>query len=68
MSCAVPEDDSAWRDFINRTLISLYDGIGDYRGRYVEIYERWFGRDGTIVYPLDRSTRDYLRQIDIWAE
>ncbi len=68
LACVVPEDDSAWRDMVNRTLVSLYQGIGDYRGRYVEVYERWFGRNGALVYPLDRSTRDYLGEVNIWAQ
>lgn len=68
LSCVVPEDDSDWRDLINHTLVGLYDGIGDYRGAYVDLYDRWFGRDGVMVYPLDRSTRDYLEHINIWAQ
>ncbi|BBE70885.1 amino acid ABC transporter substrate-binding protein [Oharaeibacter diazotrophicus] len=67
MACVLPQDDSAWRDFVDATIVGLTRGLGDYRGRYVEIYDRWFGRDGVLVYPLDRSTRDYLLQADIWA-
>ncbi len=67
MSCMVPQDDSAWRDFVNHTIIDLEDGLADYRGRYMDIHDKWFGRDGVMVYPLDRSTRDYLLQSDIWA-
>lgn len=68
MSCVLPEDDSKWRDFVNATLIDLTRGLGDYRGRYMEIYEKWFGRDGVLTYPIDRSTRDYLLGGDIWAQ
>ncbi len=67
MSCILPQDDSAWRDFVNHTIINLEDGLADYRGRYMDIHDKWFGRDGVMVYPLDRSTRDYLLQSDIWA-
>ncbi|SHE84875.1 amino acid ABC transporter substrate-binding protein, PAAT family [Kaistia soli DSM 19436] len=67
MSCILPQDDSAWRDFVNHTIINLEDGLSDYRGRYMDIHDKWFGRDGVMVYPLDRSTRDYLLQSDIWA-
>jgi len=67
MACVLPQDDSAWRDFVDATIVGLGRGLGDYRGRYVEIYDKWFGRDGVLVYPLDRSTRDYLLQADIWA-
>jgi len=67
MSCILPQDDSAWRDLVNHTIIDLEDGLADYRGRYMDIHDKWFGRDGVMVYPLDRSTRDYLLQSDIWA-
>lgn len=67
MACVLPQDDSAWRDFVNATIIGLTRGLADYRGRYMEIHDKWFGRDGVMVYPLDRSTRDYLLQSDIWA-
>ncbi|MBZ9938350.1 amino acid ABC transporter substrate-binding protein [Mesorhizobium sp. BR1-1-16] len=67
MSCMLPQNDSAWRDFVNHTIIDLEDGLADYRGRYMDIHDKWFGRDGVMVYPLDRSTRDYLLQSDIWA-
>jgi polar amino acid transport system substrate-binding protein len=67
MACVLPENDSAWRDLANRTLVDLLDGIGDFRGRYMEIYDRWFGRQGGLVYPLDRDNRDYLQSLNIWA-
>lgn len=67
MACVLPQDDSAWRDLVNSTIVGLMKGLADYRGRYMQIHDRWFGRDGVMVYPLDRSTRDYLLQSDIWA-
>ena len=67
LACVLPQNDSIWRDLVNRTLVDLFDGVANFRGRYVEIYERWFGRNGRIVYPLDRSTRDYLGGVTIWA-
>lgn len=68
MACVLPQDDSAWRDLVNRAIIDLERGLADYRGRYMEIHHKWFGRDGVMVYPLDRSTRDYLLQSNIWAQ
>lgn len=68
MACILPENDSGWRDFVNATLIGLTDGLSDYRGRYMEIYEKWFGRDGVLTYPIDRTTRDYILRGDIWAQ
>lgn len=67
MACILPQNDSPWRDFVDHAIISLEDGLADYRGRYMEIHDKWFGRDGVMVYPLDRSTRDYLLQSNIWA-
>lgn len=67
MACVVPENDSAWRDLVNAALVDLYEGIDSFRGPYVEIYDRWFGRESAMVYPLDRATRDYLHQLNIWA-
>jgi len=67
LACVLPQNDSAWRDLVNRTLVDLYAGVGDFGGRYVAVYERWFGRDGRIFYPLDRDTRDYLDGLSIWA-
>lgn len=67
MACILPQNDSLWRDFVNHTIVGLEDGLADYRGRYMELHDKWFGRGGVMVYPLDRSTRDYLLQSDIWA-
>ena len=67
MACILPQNDSKWRDFVNHTIIKLMDGLGDYRGAYMDMHEKWFGREGVMAYPLDRSTRDYLLQSNIWA-
>lgn len=68
MACVLPQNDSPWRDLVNHAIIELTRGLADYRGRYMEIHHKWFGRDGMMVYPLDRSTRDYLLRTDIWAQ
>lgn len=67
MACMLPQNDSEWRDFVNATIIGLTRDLADYRGRYMQIYDKWFGREGRLVYPLDRSTRDYLLNADVWA-
>ena len=38
----------------------MFSGVKDSNSRYDEIYERWFGRDSEIFYPLDRANRNYL--------
>ncbi|WP_175556781.1 amino acid ABC transporter substrate-binding protein [Aerobium aerolatum] len=68
MACILPQNDSAWRDFVNATIVDLMQGLRDYRGDYMQLYDQWFGRDGVLPYPMDRSTRDYLLRGDIWAQ
>lgn len=67
LACVLPQNDSPWRDLVNRTLVDMFADLGEFGGRYEEVYDRWFGRDGALFYPLDRSTRDYLGGISIWA-
>ena len=67
MACGLPQNDSAWRDLVNHALVDLMRGIEDYRGPYVDLYDRWFNRRDLMVYPLDRTTRDYLEDMNIWA-
>jgi len=67
LACVLPQDDSRWRDVVNRVLIDMFSGVKDSNSRYDEIYERWFGRDSEIFYPLDRANRNYLSTVSIWA-
>ena len=55
------------RPTVNRVIIDMFSGVKDANSRYDEIYERWFGRDSTIFYPLDRDNRTYLSTVSIWA-
>ena len=67
LACVLPQDDSPWRDLINRTLVDMLTvQENNFESRYEEIYDRWFGRDGELYYPLDQSTRDYLNNLSIW--
>ncbi len=67
LACVLPQNDSAWRDAVNRTLVALFADVEDFRSRYDQIYERWFGRGAEIFYPLDRGGRDYLGSLSIWV-
>ena len=67
MACVLPKDDSTWRDLVDKAIIDLTQGLKDYDGPYMAIHDKWFGREGLMAYPLDRSTRDYLLQSNIWA-
>lgn len=66
MACILPQNDSAWRDFVNRTFAELLDGVDEYRGSYMEIYERWFGPRGVVYFPLDYATAQRLAASIIW--
>jgi polar amino acid transport system substrate-binding protein len=66
ISCMVPEDDSGWRDFVDRTIADLLTGITDFKGRWVDIYDRWFGPQGDLYYPLDRETAQRLANSAYW--
>lgn len=68
LACVLPQNDSRWRDQVNRTLVGMFADVRDFRGRYQELYDRWFGRDGVLFYPLDRATREYLHNVSIWAK
>lgn len=66
MACILPSNDSAWRDFVNHTLAELLAGVDEYRGAYMEIYERWFGPRGVVYFPLDYATAQRLAASIIW--
>jgi polar amino acid transport system substrate-binding protein len=66
MACILPQNDSAWRDFVNQTLTELLNGVDEYRGGYMEIYERWFGPRGVVYFPLDYATAQRLAASIIW--
>ncbi len=66
MACILPQNDSAWRDLVNHTLANLLAGVDEYRGAYMEIYERWFGPRGVVYFPLDYATAQRLAASVIW--
>jgi len=68
LACLLPKDDSRWRDFVNGVLRDLFRGIGEYRGGYVAIYDRWFGRDAEIAYPLDERTVQFFLATLAWLD
>lgn len=54
-SCIVPENDSDWRDFANHTLMELIDS-----GKFFTMYEKWFGPQGVVPYPMSPEVKTYL--------
>ena len=68
LACLLPENDSKWRDFVNGVLRDLFRGIDAYRGGYANIYERWFGREADIAYPLDDRTVRFFQSSLVWLD
>lgn len=67
-ACMLPQDDSRWRDFVNRVLFDLLDGVDQFRGEYVDLYERWLGPQGPIYYPLDEQVSRRLADSLMWLQ
>ena len=68
MACVLPKDDSEWRAFVNRVFADLLEGVDQYQGPYIEIYERWFGPRGAIYFPLDHKVAQRLAASVIWLK
>lgn len=66
IGCMVPQGDSAWRDFVNRTITDMLAGVQDFEGPWVRLYDRWFGPQGELYYPLDRETAQRLGGLAYW--
>lgn len=68
IACLLPQNDSQWRDFVNGVLRDLFRGIETYRGGYADIYQRWFGRDAAMSYPLDENTVRFFQSTLVWLD
>jgi polar amino acid transport system substrate-binding protein len=66
IGCILPQNDSSWRDLVNQVIADLLVGVTDYRGRWVDIYNRWFGPQGELYYPLDREVAQRLASGSFW--
>lgn len=66
IGCILPQNDSGWRDLVNGVIAGLLVGVTDYRGRWAEIYNRWFGPQGELYYPLDREVAQRLANGAFW--
>ncbi len=49
------ENDSKWRDFVNHALMEMLED-----GSYFKFYDKWFGPEGVVPYPLPDAVRTYL--------
>lgn len=52
---AMRKDNSAFRHLVNVGLMEAIES-----GKYFEIYDRWFGVEGEVPYPLAQETRRFL--------
>ena len=50
----LPQDDSAWRDIVNFTIQDMWKD-----GKYMEIYNKWFGPDTETPFPM-------TEKIEMW--
>ncbi|HAC62238.1 MAG TPA: amino acid ABC transporter substrate-binding protein [Cyanothece sp. UBA12306] len=62
-ACMVPQNNSAWRNSVNYSLIKFMEGIVSDQPQPVAIYEKWFGED-TGITPYSRDNiNDYFQGI-----
>lgn len=61
-ACVLPQDDSAWRDLVNYSLVQFMQGIVSDRPEAVAIYDRWFGEQGVTPYSRE-AINDYFQGI-----
>ncbi|MEE3716174.1 amino acid ABC transporter substrate-binding protein [Tumidithrix elongata RA019] len=61
-ACMVPKDESDWRSLVNYSIFSLIEGIVDGDPKAIGQYERWFGKNGVVPYPLELNS-DYFQSI-----
>ncbi|MDZ8082654.1 MAG: amino acid ABC transporter substrate-binding protein [Nostoc sp. DcaGUA01] len=58
IACMVPENNSQFLDTVNYSLVKFMQGFVNGNERYVAIFDRWFGSQGTVV--LNRDLRDLV--------
>ncbi|MFQ5989119.1 MAG: amino acid ABC transporter substrate-binding protein [Candidatus Methylomirabilales bacterium] len=54
-SCILPQHDSTWRDFVNHTFMEVIES-----GTYFELYEKWFGENGVVNYPMPTPIKAFM--------
>ena len=54
VACAVPENDSAFRDLVNRAIVRLQQGYVDGDPQAVAAVNRWLGPGSALNLPADR--------------
>ncbi len=59
-ACTLPQDQSAWRDLVNYSLVKFMEGIITDQTSAVSIYDRWFGDQGITPYSRE-VINDYFQ-------
>lgn len=59
-ACTLPPNQSQWRDTVNYSIVKFMQGIVTDTPSAVEIYERWFGENGTTPYPRETMSDYFL--------
>ena len=67
-ACILPQDESSFRDAVNFALVDSYKDINSFGGQYMEIYLKWFGRNGSINFPISDRHRSLLANTRIWID
>ena len=67
-ACILPQDESSFRDAVNFALVDSYKDINSFGGQYMEIYLKWFGRNGSINFPISDQHRSLLANTRIWID
>lgn len=68
IACMLPPDDSPWRTFVDHVIARDLKGASDYDGRYIELYDKWFGPGGRLPMPLDRRVIRLLTAAAYWID
>lgn len=61
-ACTLPQDESEWRDVVNYSIVKFMQGIVTDAPSAIDIYERWFGKNGATPYPIE-TMADYFQGI-----
>lgn len=65
-ACAIPQDESQWRDLVNYSLIQYMEGIVSDQQSAVTIYERWFGFNGKVPYSRETINTYFQGIVDTY--
>lgn len=68
IACMLPRDDSAWRIFVDHVIARDLKGAADYEGRYVAIYNKWFGPGAMLPMPLNSRVVRLLTAAAYWID